>query len=227
MEAAPLRRTRPNAATEAARETVERLLEDWDDDHAAATFAMNVELDEPLELRRAVIARLRERHGRLRRDADMPEESLTAYHLTWWLAGDRGRVRVEILLSPEIPPRVQTFSLTSVPEPPAPLRQAADRIVAALEAPPTGPVTVDWPADLTASSTLDVGQVVRAMRATEARFAPLTLGPVVEGDGEKKATFRLSGPRGRVDLALTIDPEIGCLDAVALVPVRLSPPALD
>jgi hypothetical protein len=96
-----------------------------------------------------------------------------------------------------------------------------------LEAPPTGPVTVDWPADLTASSTLDVGQVVRAMRATEARFAPLTLGPVVEGDGEKKATFRLAGPRGRVDLALTIDPEIGCLDAVALVPVRLSPPALD
>jgi len=226
-EAAPLRRTRPNAATLAAREAVEGLLSEWDDAVASATFAMNIELDEPIELRKAAIARLRERHGTLRRDEATPEESLTSYHLIWWLQGDRGRVRAEILLSPELPPRVQTFALTSVPEPPELLRRAADRIVAALDAPPSGPVTIDWPKDVIVASTLDVGGVVRSMRAVEARFAPLTLGPVIEGDGEKKATFRLVGPRGRVDLALSLDPEAGCLESVALVPERLSPPALD
>jgi serine-type D-Ala-D-Ala carboxypeptidase/endopeptidase len=226
-EAAPFRRIRPMAATLAARETVERLIEDWDDDLAAATFAMNVDLDEPMALRKAAIARLRERHGRLRRDPETPDESLTSYHLAWWLEGDRGRVRVELLLSPELPPKVQGFTLTSVQEPPDLLRRAAERIVAAIDAPQAGPVSIDWPKDVVVASGVDVGQVVRTMRATEARFAPLTLGPIVEGDGEKKATFRLVGPRGRVDLSLTLDLEAGCLGSVALVPVKLAPPALD
>jgi serine-type D-Ala-D-Ala carboxypeptidase/endopeptidase len=226
-EAAPFRRIRPMAATLAARETVERLIEAWDDDLAAATFAMNVDLDEPMALRKAAIAQLRERHGRLRRDPETPDESLTSYHLAWWLEGDRGRVRVELLLSPELPPKVQGFTLTSVPEPPDLLRGAAERIVAALDAPQAGPVSIDWPKDVVVASGVDVGQVVRTMRATEARFAPLTLGPIVEGDGEKKATFRLVGPRGRVDLSLTLDLEAGCLGSVALVPVKLAPPALD
>ena len=227
MEAAPFRRTRPSTATLAARETVERLIEDWNDELAAATFAMNVELDEPLEHRKAAIAKIRERHGRLRRDEATPEESQTSYHLLWWLNGDQGRVKVELLLSPELPPRVQTFALTSVPEPPELLRRAAERIAAALDAPATGPVTIDWPQDVVVSSGTEIGPVVRSMRATEARFAPLTLGPVVDGDGEKKATFRLNGPRGRVDLVLTLDVEAGCVGSVALVPVKLAPPALD
>ena len=226
-EAAPLRRTRPNTATLAARETLERLIEAWDDELAAATFAMNVELDEPLELRKAAIEKARERHGRLRRDEATPEESQTSYHLIWWLKGDQGRVKVELLLSPELPPRVQTFALTSVPEPPELLRRAAERIVAALEAPAAGPVTIDWPKDVVVSSGTEIGPVVRSMRATEARFAPLTLGPVVDGDGEKKATFRLDGSRGRVDLVLVLDVEAGCVGSIALVPVKLAPPVID
>ncbi len=226
-EVAPLRRTRPGAATLAARAAVERLLEDWDDELAARTFATNVALDEPLGLRRAAIERLRERHGRLRPDDGESEESLTSFHLAWWLEGDRGRVRVEILLSPELPPRVQTLALTSVPEPPPVLRRAAERIVAVLEAPDHGPVAIDWPADVAVGDGVDVGAIVRALRATEARFAPLELGPAVAGDGERKATFRLAGPRGRVDLALEIDPDLACVTAARLVPVRLVPPSLD
>ena len=226
-DAAPLRRTRPNAATLAARETVERLIEDWDDELAAATFAMNVELDEPLEHRKAAIAKAKQRHGRLRRDEATPAESQTSYHLVWWLNGDQGRVKVELLLSPELPPRVQTFAITSVPEPPELLRRAAERIVAALDAPASGPVTIDWPKDVVVSSATDIGPVVRSMRATEARFAPLTLGPVVDGDGEKKATFRLDGPRGRVDLVMTLDVDAGCVGSIALIPVKLAPPVID
>jgi CubicO group peptidase (beta-lactamase class C family) len=228
LEVARPRRTAPNAATRTARDTVEGLLSSWDDAVAAELLAMNVELDEPLAARRAFVETLRERHGELTRDEDEPTASNTPYHLVWWLRGSRGgRVKAEILLSPELPPKVQTFALTSVPEPPAELRAAAERIVAATATPESGPVSIDWPSELAVGADVDLEALVRAMRAAEARFAPLTLGRPIEGDGERKATFRLESPRGRVDLALTMDPATGCLDAVALTPVRLVPPELD
>ena len=146
--------------------------------------------------------------------------------MAWWLAGERGRVRVEILLSPERPARIQTFALTSVPEPPAALQEAASRIVAALEAPEGGPVRIDWPGDLAVGAPFDVGAVVRAMRATEARFGPVSLGRVYAGDGETRATFRLVSPRGRLDLVLELDPVAGCVSKVAFVPARMVPPDL-
>ncbi len=62
-EAAPVRRTRPNTATQAARAAVESLLAAWNDDAAADLFAMNVDLDEPIAERRAFLATLRDRHG--------------------------------------------------------------------------------------------------------------------------------------------------------------------
>jgi CubicO group peptidase (beta-lactamase class C family) len=226
-EVTPVRRTMASTATLAAREAVEGLIDSWDDDIAARTFAMNIDLDEPIARRKAAIERIRRRHGRLVRDTETPDQSLTPYQLSWWLKGESGRVRVDLLLSPELPPRVQTFSVTSVPEPPELLRSAAERIVAALDVPVDGPVTIDWPKDIAVTSRVNLGQVVRAMRATEARFAPITLGPSVEGDGEKKATFRLDGPRGQVDLVLTLDVEAACVSSVGLVPVKLAPPALD
>ena len=137
-------------------------------------------------------------------------------------------MKVEILLSPELPPKVQTFGVTSVPAPSAALRGAAEKIVEALQPAADGrPVSIDWPNDLVVASGVNVGQAVRAMRATEARFAPISLGRPIEGDGERKTTYRLESPRGRVDLALTLDPEANCLDAVTLTPVRLVPPELD
>lgn len=226
-EAAPPRRIRPNTATDDARTAVEALIATWDDARAADLFAMNVELDEPIAGRRATLDRIRERHGPLHRDGTEPTESLSAFHLAWWMAGTSGRVRIEILLSPELPPKVQTFSVTSVPESPAVLRAAAEAIVRALEPPAAGPVAIDWPAGVTVGTSVDLGAVVRSMRATEARFGPVRLGPPVAGDGEVKATFRLDSPRGRVDLALELDPAVGCLSSVALVPARLVPPDLD
>jgi CubicO group peptidase (beta-lactamase class C family) len=227
-EAAPIRRVRPSSATEIARAAIEALIDRWDDARAAELFAMNVELDEPIALRRKTLERIRERHGALRSDPSEQPESLTPFHLAWWLAGDRGRVRVEILLSPELPPKVQTFAVTSVPEPPARLRAAAERIVAAItDDGAAGPVVVDWPPDLTVGTSVDLGAVVRAMRATEATFAPVRLGPPIAGDGETKATFRLESPRGRLELSLQLDLEANCLSSVALIPMRLVPPDID
>lgn len=227
-EVAPIRRVRPNDATQAARAAIEALMNEWDDARAADLFAMNVDLDEPIAERRAFLEQLQERHGALRPDDSEPVESATSFHQAWWLAGERGRVRVEILLSPELPPRLQTLAVTSVPEPSLALRAAAARIVAALDAPAGGgPITIDWPADLVIGEDVDVAAAVRAMRATEARFAPVTLGPPSAGDGETKATFRLDSPRGRGELALEMDVERGCVKSVSLVPAKLVPPDLD
>jgi CubicO group peptidase (beta-lactamase class C family) len=225
-DVAPPRRTRPNARTRAAREGVERLLAAWDDALAAKLFAMNVELDEPLASRKAVLERIRERHGRLTPDREAPGQSVTSHHQAWWLTGERGgRVRVEIQLSPELPPRVQTLAITSVPEPPPAVRHAAEQLVHAINT--GGKAGADWPAEVAVGTDVDLATARRQLRAAEARFGPVELGPVVDGDGERKATFRLHGARGHLDLALTHDPDAACVAAVAIVPVKLVPPDLD
>jgi hypothetical protein len=226
-EAAPIRRVRPNAATDAARDAVEALVREWDDERAAELFAMNVDLDEPVAERKRFVRSLRERHGALRRDPSEPVESLTSHHASWWLLGQRGRVRLEILLSPELPPKVQTFAVTSVPEPPGRLLETAATIVAAMGAPASGPVVIDWPAAIPVSQAVDLAAVVRSMRATEARFGPISLGPAIAGDGESRATWRLRSARGHVDLSLELDPNVDCVSSVALVPAKQVPPDLE
>ncbi len=100
-ETVPVRRIHPSSALSDARSGIERLLAGWDDELAARLFAMNVELDEPFDRRRAEIERIRDVHGALRPDPDMPEQAQTALHGVWWLADMHGgRVRVEIRLSP-------------------------------------------------------------------------------------------------------------------------------
>lgn len=226
-ELAPLRRTRPNAATRAARAAVDRLVASWDDELAAEIFAMNVELDESLASRKAVLERIRERHGRLTPDPDALGQSLTGFHQVWWLKGERGgRVKVEILLTPEASPRVQTFAITSVPEPPHALRHAAEEIVAAI-AGQGGAGIAEWPRTRPIGPDVDLAAIRRQLRAAEARFGPVELGPPIDGDGERKATYRLHGARGHLELALTFDPDAGCIAAISLVPTKLLPPDLD
>jgi len=226
-EVAEPRRTRPNAATRAARAVVEDLIAAWDDGRAADLFAMNLELDEPLDSRQAFLETIRERHGRLTPDPDAPGQSLSGFHQVWWLRGERGgRVRVEILLTPEATPKLQTFAITSIPEPPEALRRAAEELVGAING-GAHPGGADWPADLAIGADVDLDAARRQLRAAEARFGPVELGPAVEGDGDRKATFRLHGARGHLELALTYDPDARCVSTIAIVPVKLLPPDLD
>ncbi|HEY2916002.1 MAG TPA: serine hydrolase domain-containing protein [Candidatus Limnocylindrales bacterium] len=219
-ETVPVRRVRANAATEAAAAAVEALLDRWDDAVAADLFAMNVELDEPVERRRAFAEQLRSIHGRLVPDPAEPVVSRSAFHRQWWLRGDRGRVRVEILLTPQLPPKVQTLTLTSVPEPPPALQAAAERIAAALAV--ADGAAPSWPAELAISQTLDPAVLARSLRAAEARFGKLRLGPAIAGDGVRAATFRLECHRGQLELVLERDPDTGGLTKVRLKPARLA-----
>ena len=180
---------------------------------------MNVDLDEPLDARRAAFDRLRDVHGRLRPDPDGRVESSTPAHVAWWLRGERGRVKVEILLDPEIPPRVQALRLTSVPEPPGALVAIARRLADLLAEP--GP---SLPDDLRLASSVDVSATSRSMRAAEARFGPVTLGHAIASDGERSATWRLHGDRGDLDLTLELDESGEAIRAIAFVPVTLEPP---
>jgi hypothetical protein len=218
-EVAPRRRPSPWPATVDARAAVERLIDRWDDAVADRLFAMNVELDEPIVARRAALDELRERHGSLRPDPSEPVVSWSAAHLQWWLLGERGRVRVEILLDPERPPRVQRLEFTSVPEPPAPLVAAAARLAAVLGGP--GPA---WPDDLPLAGTIDRSPIDRELRAAEALFGPVVLGPVLSGDGLKVASWRLRGERGDLALTLEIDPSDATIRAFSLVPATLESP---
>jgi CubicO group peptidase (beta-lactamase class C family) len=212
-DAVPARLVRPAPATVAARARIERLLGAWDDGLAARLFAMNVELDEPIARRREAIDKVRTVHGALRPDPDLPEESQTRLHLAWWLSGDRGgRLRLEIRLSPESPPRVQTFGLTSVPDPSEPLRAAAAAMIEAVNAPAPA-----LPVDLDLGPALDRAALARVLRVVGARFAPMTLGPAVAGDGAKSATWRLRGERGELELTLERDPDTGLVTKLALV----------
>ena len=127
--AAPVRRLTTAPTLEAARDVIEGLLASWDDDLAAATFSMNVDMDVPMARRRAAIERLRETHGALRRSDEAPISD-TPLHAAWWLEGEpgRGRVKVEITLDPQPVPKVQWLELTSVPEPDPRWRGAADAL---------------------------------------------------------------------------------------------------
>jgi CubicO group peptidase (beta-lactamase class C family) len=199
----PVRHVRSTPATEAALADVERLVDAWDDDLAARLFAMNVELDEPLERRRHALAALRDTHGALRADPAEPPESETPLHRAWWLIGDRGgRVRVIVRLSPESPPRVQTLTLTSVPEPEEALMAIARAVVAAINGPDPA-----LPVDLALGPEIGRGELDRAMRIAAARHAPLALGAAVAGDGVKSATWRLRGEQGELELAMTREPD--------------------
>jgi len=219
-EAVPSRHLQPTDSTTAARAGVEALLEAWDDAAAARLFAMNVDLDEPLDSRRSAIERIRATHGRLAADPDEPTRSESPFHLEWWMRGERGRLRVEILLSPELPPRVQALNLTSVPEPSPELTAAAARVVEAL-----APAAIERgaiPDDLPLTPAVDHAALGRALRATEARFGQLRLGPPIGGDGVRSTTYRLLGDRGNVELALEWDAGAGALSSVGLLPVRQS-----
>ena len=217
--AVPARRISPSSALTSARAAIERLIAEWDDDLAAGLFAMNVDLDEPLARRRDALARIRETHGVLHPDPDLPEQSQTPLHAVWWLADDHGgRVWVEVRLSPEALPLVQDFNVTSVPAPTEGLRSRGAALVAAING--ERPAV---PSEFELGPALDRIALDRIVRIVAARHAPLVLGPATAGDGTITATWRLLGDRGELDLMITLD---GDLDQITALTIAQRPPVM-
>ena len=77
---------------------------------ARRLFADNVELDDPLDRRRAAIAAAVAAAGKLGAIDD--EHDVSPAHRTWRVHGSTADLRCEVILNPQHPPRVQSFDVT-------------------------------------------------------------------------------------------------------------------
>ncbi len=132
VKRAPRRaRVEPLAAVEPLRQEIDAAIAAGDLTPLVPLLADNVALDESLDRRAAQIAALPERHGALAPAGAL--QTRTPTQVRWWLAGERGRVGVEIMLTPEQPPRLQLLTIESVLPAPAELDDAVTRALAQLE----------------------------------------------------------------------------------------------
>ena len=218
-EPAMVRRIRPWPATIEARAGVERLLAGWDDRAGRAA------LRDERRARRAARAAARRpssgfasSHGSLRPDPDVEPESLDpgAPHRGGW-SGSAVASPWTSCSDPELPPRVQRLTLVSVPGPPAALaddrradRRAARRARSVL-ARRRG-----------AGRSGRHGGAGRALRAAEAGWGPVTLGPVSRATAMRRPRGGSAGVRVSLDLEIERDRASGALTRVAFVPRPLS-----
>ena len=111
-EVSGARRDRERAAlwpaTVAAMDVAESLLARWDDGRADAQVAMNVDLDQPRDERRRLWQALAADRGPFLRD-DRSVRSSSPAHARWRMHGVSGDVWLEVLMSPEREPRIQTL----------------------------------------------------------------------------------------------------------------------
>jgi CubicO group peptidase (beta-lactamase class C family) len=207
---------RPWPETVAARDAVNDLLQDWQDDAAAGLFTPNVEQDRPLAQRRADVAALRERIGKFAPDPVRMVEFDSPTTCRWWLTGERGTAAVTIRLPPLREPRVQQLLLAIPPAEGSTLDQALRSLVAVLNA--AG--TPEWPDGLYA--TVNQDEVLRQLRMASAWAGPCEIGACLAGDGASAVTVELAGPAGRLTLAIEIGGAAGLLHRaeVALLAAR-------
>jgi len=126
----------PHAALVAAETALPALLENWDAALAARTFdpdSLKYSWNQGLRER---FATLTQSHGRCR-----PEGKLAVHsplHADLRLACERGSVRIELLLSPETPPRLQHAEITESLVPDERTERMAKVLTAALGGPEDG-----------------------------------------------------------------------------------------
>jgi CubicO group peptidase (beta-lactamase class C family) len=104
-------------ATRAAMDAVESLLRSWDDALADRWFAPNVDLDRPRSERAAEFRRTADALGTFTRSSRLVESSSPA-QVRWWLDGAGGLATVDVLLSPEREPRIQSVRTAAGEAPP-------------------------------------------------------------------------------------------------------------
>ena len=100
--------------TREAMDVAERLLERWDNSLADEWFAGNVDLDRPRAERRTAFEQARSLLGGVARD-EASVASLSPARARWRVTGPGGAAVLEVLLTPELTPRIQTLTVT--PEP--------------------------------------------------------------------------------------------------------------
>jgi CubicO group peptidase (beta-lactamase class C family) len=203
----------PWPATLAAQQEVNGLLQTWDDVEATRLFTPNVALDAPFAERRNTLALIRERIGDFRADTHRRPEFDTPAHCRWWLAGERGTVQVQIQLSPELPPRVQSLTLAVPPGRGSPLIGTLDAILAWLNG-----MDRRWPPSIPADGTVDTGLLARRLRMAAAWAGPCRLGAWTAGNGASSVAAELIGEHASLTLTVLADPDSGLLRQADVAP---------
>lgn len=114
LGALPAKRSRAaSSGLIAARDGLTRLVDRWDDGLADELFAMNVLLDDARDRRRDQAVALRERLGVVSA-GELTVESATRGSFV--LQGEVGEATVHVMLSPEVPPRIQWYEVDGLGE---------------------------------------------------------------------------------------------------------------
>ncbi len=94
---------------------VNELIHSWDDQLAEEIFGFNMDLDHPRLYRHKKISDAVEKIGGLRPSlTNLGMRSENASHLAWKLAGNRGNLLIEIWLTPDLPAKLQIWTVLSV-----------------------------------------------------------------------------------------------------------------
>ena len=189
----------PWPETLAARDTVNDLLADWDDDVAARIFTPNVDQDRPLAQRKAEIATLRERIGEFAADPTRPAECESPAHCRWWLTGPAGTVAASIKLAPLRDPLVQQLVVAVPPAPGAALHEALTLLISTL-----GAASPSWPASLPTADGFDADRAGRQLRIAAAWAGLAAIDCYLAGNGTTTAKVRLTGPTGQAELTVEV-----------------------
>lgn len=111
---APARTVRLWPELTAARALVERLLVGEDDALRHTMFSPNVLADVPADERLRALHDVRDRVGEIDAEGVGPVESTSPGHLIWSQRATRGRVRIELTLTPTRPTMIQTLDISGV-----------------------------------------------------------------------------------------------------------------
>jgi hypothetical protein len=199
----------PWPETLAARAAVSHLLANWDEATADALFTENVALDRPYAERLRDVALLRDRLGAFADSPDRGPEHDTPAHCRWFLAGEGGTtVQVQIQLSPQRPPRVQSLTLAIPPAAGSVLAKALAALVAWLNS-----GEKSWPESVPVASGTDAGRLSRRLRMAAAWTGAVTTGAYRAGDGAAAVAVELDGEHATALLALLVDPSTGAVRA--------------
>lgn len=220
---APSRVIAITTATSHIRGVVDRVLDSWDDAAVDAVVAANVDQDIPRAHRRAEIAAAVAAVGSLAPASAEHDEGTSSLasssesHLVWWRRGERGRLRVEIRLTPQRPQRLQTLNVRAVAQPSVTLAETVDALVAALNCPrgqmPSWPMDVAVDVGVDIAAALDMAVLARVLQPQD-EFE-IAVHPCAATD-EHSATFELR--RGRLvwELVLAVHADTGQVTSCAL-----------
>ncbi len=186
--------------TLAARDEVMSLLAAWDDASAERLFAENVALDEPFADRRTSVETIRERIGNFSVDEHRPAEFDSPAHCRWWLSGEKGTVAAEIMLTPEIEPRVQSLTLAIPPALDSALANVVATLISIINGGDPGAL-----ARLPTARSLDNGLMTRQLRMAGAWSGRVVAAATRAGDGVTSTTEQLDGDHARLALSVVVD----------------------